>query len=156
MQHRPVNACQRPVLTAGVALLIAMAGGGCSQSCTDVGGLNGISVGIPADLYVDTGSALVEVCDDEGCAKAAKELGRLPGNAGPEARSAFVTFEDLARDFSPGIVTVHVELLSATGGLVARRSGSVELSQNHPNGQGCDGEGYVSGALMLQPSDAAA
>jgi hypothetical protein len=58
----------------------------------------------------------------------------------------------LGRTFSPGDVTVTVELRGSRGQLVASRTQVVTLVRYYPNGKDCDGDGYVGGNLALKPS----
>ena len=83
-------------------------GGDAGRACTDVGGFDGIAVEIPRSLFVRSGSLVFEVCDAHGCASATRRLGRVP--EGPVGRAAAVTFDDLGRDFAPGLVAVTVQL----------------------------------------------
>lgn len=135
-------------------LLAAVWTSGCSgmQRCTDVGGWEGVGVGIPQSLFVRAGGTVaVEVCDAEGCSSANTRLGPVP--EGPVGRSVGVTFDDLGRTFDPGQVTVTVELTRPDGELVASARREVELTRSYPNGKACDGDGYVGGSLTLEPSD---
>ena len=142
-------------------LLVVAVTSGCDafadSSCTDVGGFNGIGVDIPEALFVAVGSVEFEVCDDEGCARAAKRLGRMPKDVStPVGRGASVGFDDLGRDLGPGRVQVTVELYDEAHRLVARRAEPVTLSRYWPNGKDCDGDGWISGGLALSPGDAVA
>ena len=139
---------------ASIVVLIAISGGGCTQACTNAGGINGVVVGIPVALYVKTGSVSIEACDDAGCAKTTKEFGKLPGQAGPEGRSFTATFSDLNRDFEPGSVEVSVDVRDGSGAKVAAKEQRVELSRSYPNGKDCDGDGFVSGSVQLEATDA--
>jgi hypothetical protein len=38
-------------------------------------------------------------------------------------------------------------------GLVAAARRDIELTRSYPNGKSCDGNGYVSGSLMLNARD---
>jgi hypothetical protein len=142
------------LVVASAVVLIAIAGGGCTQPCTNAGGINGVVVGFPVVLYVRTGSVSVEVCDDTACARTTKELGKLPGLAGPEGRSVTATFSDLKRDFEPGSVEVRVELRDGSGAKVAAGEQRVELRRSYPNGRDCDGDGFVSGSMQIEATDA--
>ena len=144
----------RHLLSVASVVVLAISGAGCTQACTDVGGLNGVAVGIPVALYVKTGSVSIEVCDDADCAKTTKEFGKLPGHAGPEGRSFTATFSDLNRDFEPGSVEVRVELRDESGAKVAATEQRVALKRYYPNGKDCDGDGFVSGSLQLEATDA--
>jgi hypothetical protein len=142
----------------GLAVAFVVAGlltSGCSpRICTAIGGTHGLTLGIPASLYVERGSVRFEVCDDEGCEHVVKELARLPGDRVPQIRGSAVDFTDLGREFDPGTVEVAVELVDKSGETVARRTESVELSRTYPNGKDCDGDGFVHGGLELEASDA--
>jgi len=142
------------VASFAVVLLLAVSGGGCTQACTEVGGTNGVAVSIPTALYLQTGNVSIEVCDDTDCATTVKEFGKLPGNAGPEERFFTATFSDLGSEFEPGSVEVRVELRDNRESLMAVRESNVEVQRSYPNRRVCDGDGYVSGSLRLEPDDA--
>lgn len=147
----------RHLAALGSVALIGLSSAGCStasQHCTMIGGPDGMHLIIPAALYVETGSVSFELCDGELCASAVKELGNLPGDAGPTVRGSTATFSDLGHEFGPGPVDVSVELRDASGSLVAAREERVELKRSHPNGKECDGDGFVGGGLELEAADA--
>jgi hypothetical protein len=121
------------------------------RACTEIGGLDGVGVEIPRTLFVRSGEVAFEVCDDDGCAAAARRLGQVP--EGPVGRGASVTFDDLGRSFEPGRVRVTVELSDSDGRLVAAARRDIELDRSYPNGRRCDGEGYVNGSLEMSSND---
>jgi hypothetical protein len=131
---------------------------GCSafdSGCTDIGGINGITLEIPEALFVTQGSVEFEVCDDDGCAHATTTLGRMPKDVStPVGRATEAAFDDLDRSFDEGTVQVLVELRDSTGRLLAKRGSDVELKRSWPNGKACDGDGYLHGTLELRPEDA--
>jgi hypothetical protein len=141
----------RVLVVLGLLLALGTQACGASYDCTLVGGFNGVAVEIPRVLYVATGSARIEVCDDRGCASATQRLNRAPG--GPSPRGVHASFHALGRTFEPGEVTVNVQLRGARGQLVAVRRQQVRLARRHPNGKRCDGDGFVGGHLALRPGD---
>lgn len=46
-------------------------------------------------------------------------------------------------------MTVTVKLSHAKGAVVAAARRDIELTRSHPNGNSCDGEGYVGGVLKM-------
>lgn len=72
---------------------------------------------------------------------------------GPVGRGVSVGFDDLGREFDPGEVTVTVEVSGPDGDLVAVTRRPVGLRRTFPNGQACDGDGYVAGTLELTSRD---
>lgn len=79
-------------LSLTVACGSPFAGGDCSA----VGAINGVSVDIPTQLSVETGSLTVAVCDDQGCESATRPLGKLPADVPvPVGRGGVVTFKQL-------------------------------------------------------------
>lgn len=139
---------------AALFVLVAVVAQGCDgQACTNVGGVNGVGVEIPRALFVTSGTVTVEVCDAAGCAWGRQRLGPVPG--GPAGRGAIVSFEDLGRRFEAGPATVRVEVSDGDGETVAAARRDIELSRTYPNGKACDGDGYVTGSLKLDPRDRA-
>ncbi|MBC9731880.1 hypothetical protein [Nocardioides marmotae] len=106
---------------------------------------------IPRVLFVSTGSVAVEVCDADECATATQRLGPVP--EGAVGRGANITFDDLGRWFEPGPVAVTVELSDADGTVIATAERDVHLTRSYPNGESCDGDGYVVGTVALTASD---
>lgn len=141
----------------GLAAMVPVVGlivQGCGpMACTEMGGINGIDVEIPAALHVESGSVAFEVCDEDGCASAIERLGRIPGEKQPSGRRFLATFEDLGRRFGPGPVAVTVELKDSTGRTVAVSERNVEMKRYYPNGKRCDGDGYVNGYLTMRAAD---
>lgn len=72
---------------------------------------------------------------------------------GPAGRWADVGFDELGRPFGPGPVDVTVTLTDARGRTVAVAERGVELTRSYPNGQACDGGGYVNGELRMAATD---
>lgn len=136
-----------------LSLVVTLGLQGCAagRECTAVDGFDGVRVAIPRSLFVESGSAAFEVCDADGCASAAQRL--VPVPEGPVGRGVGVTFEDLGRRFEPGQVTVTVELSDSEGEVVASTRRDIVLTRTYPNGQSCDGEGFVGGALELSGGD---
>lgn len=154
---RPVGSGAIPPRLATALLLGPLTVGATScagLNCTEIGGTNGVSVGIPEALFVQSGTVAVEVCDEDGCAMTAQRLGRLRR---PVGRGAEATFDDLGRSFAPGTVEVRVELRvelrDEAGALVASTVESTTLERSFPNGKACDGDGYVSGSVDLGVED---
>lgn len=137
------------VAVAPVAALL-VACGGSSEGCTEIGGTNGLTVTIPAALYVQDGSVSIEVCDDAKCGAMTEEFGELPGDASAEERVFVATFRKLGQEFQSGLVTVRVDLRDVDGTTLALRADRVQLSRRYPNGERCD-DGFVTGSLQLQP-----
>jgi len=137
----------------GLCVVVAVVGQGCATAggCSDVGGFSGVTADIPRALFVSSGSVAFDVCDADGCASASAPLGPVP--EGPVGRAASVTFDDLGRDFEPGQVTVSVTLSNADGRVVATAGRDIELTRSYPNGEACDGAGYVGGSLNLNRDD---
>lgn len=139
--------------SAAMLLVGALAVQGCSagQACSEVGGFNGVSIEIPRAMFVTSGEVTVDVCDADNCASATQRLGPVP--EGPVGREVNVTFEDLGRDFEPGQVSLGVELSNSDGEITASTQRDIELMSSFPNGQSCDGDGYVVGSLKLDTTD---
>ncbi len=137
-----------------LVLVVAWSAQGCSASpgCSDVGGYSGVAVQIPRALFLASGTVTLDVCDAADCASATQSLGPVP--EGPVARAVNVSFDDLGRDFEPGPVTVTVTLAASDDTPVARTAQrEVELLRSYPNGESCDGEGYVVGSVTLTAGD---
>lgn len=128
-----------------------MGGHGCATACTDAGGSDGVGVEIPRVLFVKTGSVRFVVCDENGCATATARLGPVP--EGPVGRGSGVSFDALGRDFEPGDVDVTVTLSDAEGDVVAEAQRPVELARDYPNGELCDGDGFINGSITLTRGD---
>ncbi|GAB3199583.1 hypothetical protein GCM10027062_16650 [Nocardioides hungaricus] len=141
------------ILALPLVLTVSLIAPGCAPSgCSDVGGIDGIAIAIPASLFVRSGTVEIEVCDDDGCVTATQSLGRVPDDR-PVGRAVNVVSDALSRTLAPGPVDVTAELTSATGALVAVTSGVVDLERYYPNGKACDGYGYVTGSLRMRGSD---
>jgi hypothetical protein len=119
--------------------------------CTLIGGSNEVSVSVPKGLFVRSGSLAVEMCDDDGCASTTRRVG--PARQ-PSARTLWVSLDQLGRSFDPGTVEARVELRDPAGELVASTVEDTVLERYFPNGEECDGDGYVSGTVDLQVEDA--
>jgi predicted metallo-beta-lactamase superfamily hydrolase len=138
--------------SAAWSAVVALGLQGCTGgACSDVGGFDGVGVEISRALFVSTGNVAVEVCDADACATATQRLGPVP--EGAVGRGANVTFDDLGRRFEPGSVVVTVRLSDADGTLFATAERDVELSRSYPNGESCDGDGYVVGTVTLGGDD---
>ena len=137
---------------AALSALVALGVQGCSGvGCSDVGGFDGVAVEIAPALFVSTGTVAVEVCDAEDCATGTQDLGPVP--EGAVGRGANITFDDLGRRFEPGPVAVTVELSDADGKVIATAERDAELTRSFPNGESCDGDGYVVGTVALTARD---
>ena len=130
---------------------------GCGRSieaCTHRTGTNALEVRIAKALYVRTGYVELRVCDDVECARTVRRLGPLPRKARePAPRTVQATFDALGRRFTAGPVRVLVRLHGPRGLTVAQRQSTVTLSHSYPNGQRCDGGGFVTGTFALRVSD---
>lgn len=138
------------VVLLGPLLVGAAACSEYGTECTLIGGTNDVSVSVPRGLSVPTGSLSVEVCDEDGCASTTK---RLAPSKQPIPREAGASFDQLGRSFDPGTVEVRVELRDRAGALVASTVADTELERYFPNGEACDGDGYVSGSVDLRVED---
>jgi hypothetical protein len=145
----------RRVVVVVLSVLVGIGAQACDgQACTLIGGTNGIHVEIPSSLFVSSGEVAIEVCDADDCSSTNQRLGELPGDAPrPTGRGAEATFRALGRELAPGRVTVKVALHGPDGAIVATRQQVVKLSRSYPNGKECDGDGYVSGTLKMEPND---
>jgi hypothetical protein len=141
----------RVLLAALLAACLSAQACTASGGCTDVGGIEGIVILVPKLMFVSTGAVEVEVCDADGCASATQRLGRVP--EGPVGRETIVGFDALGRSFDPGDVDVTARLTGPDGALAALTEAPVELVASYPNGEACDGDGYVSGTLRMAVSD---
>lgn len=124
---------------------------GCTGGCSEVGGFDGVGAKIPRVLFVPSGTVAFTVCDAGDCASATQRLGRVP--EGPVGRGASVTFDELGQRFEPGHVTVTIKLSDADGRVIAAAHRDIELTRSYPNGQSCDGDGFVGGVLRMRASD---
>ena len=142
-----------PVL---VLLLPALVGCSVFQShaCTAMGSVDGVTVSFAPELQLVNGDLTMTVCDDDDRASFEDDWARRPRYGGLALFTA--TFDDLGRDFEPGMVDVTAELRDEAGTLVARGTQRVELSRVHPNGKDCDGDGWVNGGMTLTAQDAVA
>lgn len=122
------------------------------MACTEIGGINGIGVGITAALHVESGSVAFESATRTGAPLWSTPWGGSP-EVKPSGRASQATFKDLGRRFGPGMVTVTVELKDSTGRSVDIAEREVKLKRSYPNGRFCDGDGYVNGDLTLTIAD---
>jgi hypothetical protein len=122
------------------------------HACTAIGSVDGVTVTFAPELQLVSGSMAITVCDDDDCASFEDHWARRLRHGGLPSLTA--TFDDLGRTFEPGTVDVVAELRNEAGTLVAQRTQGVELSRVHPNGEHCDGDGWVNGRLELMPEDA--
>lgn len=118
------------------------------RACTNVGGYDGIAIVVPEALFTPRGEAVVEVCDDDGCGRATRELSPVP--EGAVGRELVVSATDLGLELEPGEVSVEVELLDGRGRQVTAQRADVTVEQTFPNGEACDGDGYAVGTVVLE------
>jgi hypothetical protein len=123
------------------------------SDCTETGSVGGVGVELAPDLQLVSGTMAIIVCDDDDCGSFEEAWARRPKIG---ALPSTATFDDLGRSFGPGTVHVTAEQGDEAGTVVARREQDVELSRVHPNGEDCDGDGWVNGGSTVTREDAVA
>jgi len=123
--------------------------------CTAIGGMNGVGVHIPAELWVTSGTIVFRVCDEDGCVNAQRRLRPFPPRniSGPEERMAVANINGFGRRFQAGIVTMTAEIHGPDGALLASRTQATKLVRYWPNGKEGDGDGFLSGGFEMKPGD---
>lgn len=148
----PDPAARRPtgVRAVVVTLLLTATTVGCGgpRACTLMDVAEGVTVAWPAEERLRQGFVALEVCDDTGCEEVRQSTGQVRRGS-PPMTSWHVGFAALGREFDPGTVSATAEVMDRNGASVAAGSDEVELTTTHPNGEECDGDGFVVGTMTL-------
>lgn len=133
--------------TATLALVGALALTGCTdevaEGCTEVGGVSGIAVVVPAPVLRGERTVEVEVCQDERCELESEAAGLDRDDSIDQLRFHPSGF---GSRFGAGPAQVTVR---DGDRVVDVLEGETELSYAYPNGRRCDGDQFLSGRLDL-------